>query len=393
MRITFLVGGLEPGQDGVGDYTRLLALECAGLGATCQVIAVADRHARGRSSGRFSSVETIRLPDHLSWPSRLEAVERATQWSAAQWVSVQFVPFSYQRWGVAMTFVRALPRLIEPARLHVMLHEIWIGSDGSWRRRLMSEAQRRSVLRLCRHPGTLAHTSNRAYQHILGTYGVGARVLPLFGNIPVAGTDAMAWLAPRLATAGCDAGARRERWWLFVLFGTLHPSWPPEPLFERLQQAAAEARKRIAVLSVGRLGGGEALWRDLTARYAGVFPLLRLGEQPELRVSEVLNAVDFGIATSPLGLLGKSGTAMAMFEHGLPVIVNREDGPAAPDPGADLPEDTLTIRLDSDFSRRLCGASRTDPGTRRAAVAAAFLADLEAASARDASSASVSVVA
>jgi glycosyltransferase involved in cell wall biosynthesis len=378
MRITFLAGCLEPGKDGVGDYTRILAEECTRLGAACQTIALADRHAPGMTTSQASGVETLRLPGRLPWPSRVEAARRATGRFAPDWASVQFVPYSFHRLGIATRLVRALPRLVGPARLHVMFHEIWIGPDGSWRRRLVSGAQRRCVLRLCRYPETLMHTSNSAYEEILKAHGVAARPLPLFGNIPVATTDGWNWLAPQLAAVGCDAAVRRGGWWLFVLFGALHPCWPPEPLFERLQDAAAEAGRRMALISVGRLAGGDELWRTIEARYAAHFPILRLGEQPDGRVSEVLKAADFGVATSPYWLLDKSGTAIAMLEHGLPVIVNREDGPTPPSDDDAWPEAGRVIRLDSDFARRLREARRIDPQPRRALVAARFLADLKA---------------
>jgi hypothetical protein len=393
--VTFLTGSLEPGKDGVGDYTRMLAAACTRLGVACQIVAVADRHIAHASTDRIASdgesgMEIVRLPDRLSWPSRLDTADRVMKAFRPQWVSAQFVPFSFHRWGIASTLVRALPRLAGQARLHVMLHEIWVGAEGSWRRRLMSEAQRRCVLRLCRYPGTLVHTSNAAYQHILETHGIGARVLPLFGNIPIASGGAWPWLAPELAAAGCDAGDRRSAWWICVLFGTLHPNWPPEPLFGRLQQAARDAGKRVAVISVGRLGSGEALWNVLSSRYAESFVMLRIGEQTDGRVSEVMNAADFGIATSPYALLEKSGTAVAMFEHGLPVIVNREEGPAV----RGVAENRTVIRLDARFATRLAEARRADPQSRLESVATAFIGDLQAACPGDGKAAdSVPVVA
>jgi hypothetical protein len=40
-------------------------------------------------------------------------------------------------------------------------------------------------------------------------------------------------------------------------------------------------------------------------------------------------AADFGVAASPWQLIGKSGSAAAMLDHGLPVIVSRDDFQAA----------------------------------------------------------------
>ena len=38
MKITFICGSLNPGQDGVGDYTRRLAAQLALDGHECQLI-------------------------------------------------------------------------------------------------------------------------------------------------------------------------------------------------------------------------------------------------------------------------------------------------------------------------------------------------------------------
>src|SRR5688500_4438633 len=144
MRITFLTGSLAPGADGVGDYTRILAEDCALAGHSCQTIAVADRHLDGTSSHR-GPTDVLRSSGPIPWRRRRSEAENAIRAFAPECVSVQFVPFSYQRWGIASRFVRDVPRIAGNARLHIMLHEIWIGADGSWKRRLISEAQRRTV--------------------------------------------------------------------------------------------------------------------------------------------------------------------------------------------------------------------------------------------------------
>jgi hypothetical protein len=214
------------------------------------------------------------------------------------------------------------------------------------------------------------------YHRLLANHGISARVLPLFGNVPIGDGDALDWLGPRLASAGCHAAHEREAWWLCAMFGTLHPCWPPEPLLGRLRRAAAACGKRVALISAGRLGPGERLWDALAAEYAGDVPMVKLGEQPESRVSAVLNTVDFGIATTPYALLGKSGTAAALLEHGLPVIVNREDGPV-PGDHDEMPHAGRLIRLDGMFEVRVREARRGAPGTSRAAVAAALLTELQ----------------
>ena len=53
MNILFLTGGLEPGQDGVGDYTRLLAGVCKTSGHKVSIIAINDSKLDGVQEGDF----------------------------------------------------------------------------------------------------------------------------------------------------------------------------------------------------------------------------------------------------------------------------------------------------------------------------------------------------
>jgi hypothetical protein len=104
---------------------------------------------------------------------------------------------------------------------------------------------------------------------------------------------------------------------------------------------------------------------------------VKLGPRSLAEISQFLNTVDFGIATSPLGLIGKSGTAAAMLEHDLPVIVNREDerrGRADREP---LEGYGRFIRLDDTFEHRLAEGRRREPAPRLPNVATRFARALQ----------------
>ena len=379
MRITILTGGLEPNRDGVGDYSRWLAKEAARQGASCRLLALADRHLDKVVHGDESGIDTLRLPFDMPWADRLTLAHEFLAASPSDWISLQFVPYSFQRWGIAARLVRAMPALVGRAQLHVMFHEIWIDGAASPRKRLVSAAQRRAVLALAGDSRSVIHTSNPTYQHALAQHGVHAERLPLFGSIPVESGDADAWLAPRLAAAGCDAltaAGGRGRWWIFALFGTVHPVWPPQPLLDELQVAAAAAGKRVALVSAGRLGDGERIWHEMAATYGARVPMLHLGEQPAARLSELFNSVDFGIATTPFALIGKSATVAAMLDHGLPVVVNRDDCRWPAPATTDEREAALLIRMSSDLPARLQRARRLPAVWRLPTVASQWLGAL-----------------
>ena len=119
MRIVFITGGLEPDRDGVGDYTRWLAVEAVRQGASCRLLALADRHIRVPALDRDRwGLESLRLPFSMAWAERLRAAQEFLAAAPADWVSLHFVPYSFQRWGVAAKLVRALPELVGRSRLH-----------------------------------------------------------------------------------------------------------------------------------------------------------------------------------------------------------------------------------------------------------------------------------
>jgi hypothetical protein len=376
VRIVLLTGSLEPGRDGVGDYTRHLAVEATHRGESCRLVALADRQVAAPQTTTDDGIETLRLPSLLPWRRRVEAARAFLRESPPDWVSLQFVPYSFQRWGLASALVRSVPELIGDARLHLMFHEIWIDGRGSWRRRAVSALQRRLAVSLGRTPGAVSHTSNSTYTTALRAHGVPAETMQLFGSVPVGQDRANGWLASPLAAAGCSAFTDRSRWWLIALFGTLHPVWPPEPLMSELQAAAANAGKRLAIISAGRIGAGESLWQQMVSTYGRTTPMIKLDSQPPARLSQLFNTVDFGVATTPLALIGKSATAASMFEHGLPVIVNREDGAWTSAEVSDARERALIIRLGPDFAARLDAARRLPPAWRLPEVTAQWLGAL-----------------
>jgi hypothetical protein len=86
--------------------------------------------------------------------------------------------------------------------------------------------------------------------------------------------------------------------------------------------------------------------------------------------------VDFGIAATPRALIGKSATAAAMLEHGLPVIVNRDDVQFDGAP-ANGQEDSLLLFMDDTLPMRLAQIKRRPPESRLPAVTRQFLGTLE----------------
>ena len=380
MKISFLTGTVEPGCDGVGDYTRQLALQCLSAGHACSVVALNDVYVNKPVLEKLAALPIFRLGPALSWPQRVEAACRFLAKIKADWVSLQFVSYGFNRRGLVWDLGKRLQPLVADARRHIMYHELWIGGVKSpLRHRLTGAVQRWLIRRMhWQWSPSVVHTSNGTYVRRLRNVGINAAILPLFGAVPVGNKTADEWLFPILQEGGIAINAaNRSQYWIFGFFGTLHSVWPPEPLFSKLREAAAQNDKKVVLISAGRIGGGEALWKQMAARYKTEFAFFRLGEMAPERVSEWLNSLDFGVATTPLAIIGKSASVAAMLEHGLPVIVNREDQPGT-NPWEDgFPElEEQLIRLTPDFPNRLRTAKREIGISRLPKVAEQFQRDL-----------------
>jgi hypothetical protein len=384
LRLLFLCSSLEPGRDGVGDYVRLLAEACARRGHVCALLALNDPFAVAPLETDFGPVHVARLPALVPWRERM-AEARAVRYSfRPDWISFHLVPYAFQPRGLLHGMIASFREIVGDLPLHFMFHEIWLGGGRPTplRQRFTGFFQRHGIRRLLRqlHP-RLVTTSNPVYVALLRQLGVEVMLLPLFGNVPLAANDATgpAAVAETLARAGITP-ENRAGWWIGVFFGSLHAEWTPEPFLGLLQDAAQKAGRKILLVQVGRAGAaGEAIWRAMKAAYGSAIVFRNLGELPSAVISAWLREGDFGVAASPWFLIGKSGTVAAMLDHGLPVIVNRDD--FQPDVAGDVPPslDPLLHRLDASLPGKLiAGLPKRAPHLRVDEVAAQLCAAMEA---------------
>jgi glycosyltransferase involved in cell wall biosynthesis len=379
VRLAFLTACLEPGRDGVGDYTRLLAAACAARGHGVGLLALNDAHVdaptRQRQDGRGLELDALRVPAGSPWAERLA---HARAWLAGlqpERVSLQFVAYAFEPRGVVAGLGRRLGALAGEAPIHAMLHETWIGIDrgAPWRHRVLGRLQRAALRGLLRDlDPVVVHTSNRHYAGVLAEAGVHAEVLPLFGNVPLVAPPDAGWLERETAhvAPGPPIDGR-----VFGVFGTIHPEWDPEPLVAALAAAGRREGRTHAVLAIGRQGPGAASWQRLARRHAGALRVGWLGERGPADLSRFLQSIDCGLATTPWHLLGKSGTVAAMLDHGVPVIATRAGAPGA----CAAAHDPLLQRFDGDLAACLARMPpRRAPRDGADTVALQFLAALAA---------------
>ncbi len=379
MRILLLCSSLEPGRDGVGDHVRMLAEACERLGHTCALVALRDSHARTVMEGLEKNRRPfLRLPASTGGLPNIATATGFRDRFKPDWISFHLVAYGLHPKGLLFQATPSLGELIGSTPLYLMLHELWLGNDEipSWRHRLIGFLQRSSLARLIsRLRPRLVATSNPVYAALLRTIGIEAEIVPVFGNIPIL---AGASLPGSLAEAGITAETRKG-WWIGLFFGGLYREWQPEPFLSILQRAAARTGRRICLVLAGNAGAdGEAIWQELERAYSPGVTFLRLRQQPEAALSALMQQADFGVAASPWSIIGKSGSAAAMLDHGLPVIVTRDD--FQPRVKVTLPPatDPLLHRCDDALEGKLvAGLPRSIPHARVDDVAALFVAQLE----------------
>lgn len=362
MRLRFLTSSIAEGQDGVGDYTLRLARECKNRGHSAEIIAFNDR----RIDAPVLAEEVARLPRAASWPQRLAMLQR---WNenrpAPDWTCLQFVPYGFHHKGFVHGWTERLQGIVSGSRLQIMFHEVWIGVEPTTPFRHKAVGALQSLLikpMIQRLQPRVIHTSNEFYASVLRRSGFSVSVLPIFSGVPV---------FPAASVARPELPSPRAEFLIAGIFGTLHPVWPPEPLLSLLIAEAAKIGKKVCLVSFGRIGAGQALWDQMRKTYSDRMVFLQLGELKPDEISQVLQQLDFGIATSNYELLGKSSVVAAMREHGTPVIVNRFGRDGEPSAAA-LPDDIVTV---SSLSR-IGSVQRRPAASTGRQIVDQFLADL-----------------
>ena len=319
MRIIFLCGSLEPGRDGVGDYTRRLALEMIRHGHQVAAIALNDWHLKneflGEQIAEENYLQILRLPSN--WPSE-QRFARAKEWIDSfnpEWLSLQFVNFAFNIRGLHFGLGNWLAMLGKGRKWHIMFHELWVGMalEAPKKHILWGKIQRKLIKSLIlKLKPSLIHTQSHLYLAQLARLGFKAEYLPLFSNIPkVNSLTQNSGLQPKTET---DSNSQIS----FLVFGSIHPMSPVEQFAREAVEYAQKNRSKVSFTFIGRSGYELAHW--VSVLQSENLNIELLGEQTPERISQVLSSASIGISTSSLGYIEKSGTVVAMLEHGLPVI-------------------------------------------------------------------------
>jgi hypothetical protein len=316
--IIFICGSIEPGRDGVGDYSRRLASELIFKGHRAAIIALNDHYVSAITQGTQYSdgieIPVSRLPSAYSAQKRFQQAQIWINEFAPQWLSLQFVPFAFHSKGLPFGVAKLLDSVGKGKKWHIMVHELWVGMDreASMKFVYWGWLQRQLIKSLFATLKPLVtHTQSNLYRCMLEKIGLKSNYLPLFGNIPVAsGKTTFNDLAKN--------GDNRGRLISFVIFGGIHPGAPIIQFAEELKIYSKATGTKVVLKMLGRCGEEQLYW-ERAWQDAGLTVEI-LGEQSPETISAVLSSADFGLSTTPDLLIEKSGSVAAMREHGLPIL-------------------------------------------------------------------------
>lgn len=322
MSLVILCGCLEPGADGVGDYSRRLAAAFLRLGKSACLLALhdprIDHPQQQLQKADGLEIPVLRLPISLSWSRRLALAQEQLQLWQARQLSLQYVPYSFASRGLPGHLPGLIQALRSPApgqpplSLQLMLHELWLGlaAGSNVRSRALGQLQRLLIQRLYNlcQPRAV-HTTAGTYQQSLQSIGIPAERLPLFSNLPgVAAPQPM----PEDLFTGC-------------VFGRVPPQWEPEPVLQALIDKATQQQRRARLLFIGHAHRPRRWFTELQRRWPQL-SIENAGPDPSAaRVAGSIAACQVGLATTPWALIEKSGSAAAFLSLGLPVVVSRDD--------------------------------------------------------------------
>jgi hypothetical protein len=313
MDILFICGCIEPGKDGVGDYTRRLACELIRQGHNTSIISlfdnIADPHRVEVQRSDDVDISVLRISNLTSTKTgRLVAEKWIVDFNPSI-ISLQFVVFSFHEKGLPLFLVKFLITVGKGRRWHLMLHELWVGmpEGASKKHVLWGWLQRQIVFLIIRKLNpVMIHTQSMLYQAQLQRHHLVASFLPLFSNIPIA------------AYRSLTQESRLDESIMLVIFGTIHPHSQIDALINEARHFCQHEKKEVSLVFLGRCGIEQNVftykWKSAGLR------AIHVGDQPPEIISEILKNSNIGINTGAIQMIDKSGTAAAMLDHGLPII-------------------------------------------------------------------------
>lgn len=326
MRIIFICGCLEPGKDGVGDYTRRLAGELIRQGISVGIVSYNDtfiqKELEEYQVSENTSIPCMRIPSIWSNVKRKSCAKLWVDTHKPEWLSLQYVPYAFNKKGLPLGLGQQLKYIGGNTKWHIMFHELWLGirNNDSIKYRIIGYIQRTlvKIIKNCINI-KIVHTHTQLYAWELTKLKLEPIYLPIFSNIPLNRKN---------------KGISKSKKISFVMFGWIHPNAPIKQFAEEVSLYFKQTSEHCRLVLVGKSGDEQQKWiKEFES--LGI-EVIVLGELSPEDISIALQEATVGITTNPFFVVEKSGTVAAMREHGLPILVVSENT---------RPKDNITLKL------------------------------------------------
>lgn len=331
MKIIFICSSMEPGKDGVGDYTRRLACELIRQGHFSTALSLNDKYIFDELNevqcDEGTDLPVLRLPANWNLEKRLNHAKKYIDEFNPDWMSLQFVIFGYHPRGLPLGLAKKLAFLGTGRCWHIMFHEIWIGITklSPFKHKIYGFFQRRIIKSIVNSLNPhLITTSNGLYKIILKKNSIDAEILPLFSNIPIAekNIDFINLINEQL-----KIGSKSFKKNIIIgIFGSLYAQAKLDDTIKEQSVLAQKNNKNLIFISIGRIGeAGVKEFARLEEKFGSYVKFFRFGEQSPENVSRLFQMMDLGISCTPAEHIGKSGVYAAMRYHDLDLIIPKSN--------------------------------------------------------------------
>ncbi|MFN6946688.1 MAG: hypothetical protein ACK4ND_17195 [Cytophagaceae bacterium] len=320
MRIVFICGSLEYGKDGVGDYTRRLAGELIRKGNQVQIVSLFDPFVKEVSISTQTidnaDVHALRISSQTKNTERISFLKKHL-FDSPDVISLQYVPYSFHSKGIPLGLAGLLEKLGKCTKWHVMVHETYVKRNRVNLKNIITHfGQILSLKKIDFDLKPFWHTSSLYYKKMLAQINIQAEILGLFGNIAIEEGNNTEDLVPFKKNTD-------EK--VMVYFGSAPLIQHHKVFSEKLKSFVLNDAQNLIILICGRLGKNGSLFKNNLNVNSERIRIIDLGEKTANEISAIFKIVDFGVSRVSLRLIGKSGTAISMLEHGLPLWVPIEE--------------------------------------------------------------------
>ncbi|TYP91081.1 Glycosyl transferase 4-like domain-containing protein [Sphingobacterium allocomposti] len=313
MKVLFICGALEKGKDGVGDYTRRLAGELIRQGHHATIIAYNDRHIvseiNSEQEDEGTTISVLRLPSILKTREKVRLARSYVRHFQPDWISLQFVIYSFHPKGLPFFLAGQLKQIGEGYRWHIMFHELWLGIDqeASLKHKILGKIQKKILEQLISHLSPKrCHSHADIYVSLLNNIVPRlSKKLPLFSNISKYRGDQCLEIKPGFVN--------------LIMFGSIQPNSSVAEFILDLKKYELQHNLKFQVIFIGKNGVYISDWIKELIKCDILYK--QLGECKDYQISSVLQKCHWGITTTPLYQIEKSGSVATLLDHQLPIYV------------------------------------------------------------------------